>query len=215
MTNANIKDYVPPGGTGNQTETGGTGETEGAVSVSLVDTTVNPCGGTENLPGAIGESDCEVTPEPLPDFQSIIKDQDTGMYTSFSSEPTYDTDYHTLQLPVASDVVSNASFAIVANSTMKRRVTWVVEKVGDWPLMPTAPTGNSNEILLRQMIVGKNIELIGDQQTKVYTLRGEYIYGMVNPQSETMYMGVPPYVNDTVSDTAVPSSNFVSGITSP
>jgi hypothetical protein len=206
---------IKPGGTGSQSETGGSQATGGSTPTD-VGGVIDPCGNTIDIPGSVGETECVVSEVPLPDFDSIVKDPADGtMYSTFANEPAYETDFHTIQFPVTSDTVTDASFAVVANSTMKRRVTWMAERIGDWPLLPNPVTNNSNEVLLKTTISGKNIELIGDQQTKIYTISGEYIYGMVNPQNEVLYMGVPPYIDDSVTDTAIPSTSFVSGITSP
>jgi hypothetical protein len=180
----------------------------------VADGEVNPCEDAANVPPMVPGEDCQTTDEDLPDFQSIIIEQESGTaYTTYSIESFYDEDFHTLQMPVANTSIVDASFAVVAQPTMKKRVAWSAQKFGDWPDMP-AMSSSPNEIILRTIILGRNIELMADQVTVVYTVKGEYIYGFINP-NVPLYMGTLPYIGVDCADTALPAENFVSGIDEP
>jgi hypothetical protein len=204
--------YVSPGSTGSQT-TQAINTTTDTIPPVPSDPII-PCVPQSYLQSVVGDNpNCVVSADPFPSFQSIILDQEAGTgYVMETLEPAWNTDYHTLQMPVASTQTVNASFAVVAQPTMRKLLRWTVSKYGAWPKMPEADTGDPNEVLLLQKISGQSVDLMGDQETPTYTISGEYTYGYVNYDEVTKYLGVAPYINITIAETAIPDSSFVGGI---
>jgi hypothetical protein len=207
--------YVSPGGTGTISTTGDSGSTGGTTTTgtfSLADGPISNCDSQSALVTVIGSdpSGCTTTVTTLPDFDTLIDGEPTGQsYTQYTAKPIYDTDYHTIQMPVASSTVTDASFAVVAQPTAKLNVTWVAEMIGDWPDVPAADSNDQNKVLLSKRILGQNVEVMGDQNTIVYTIQGEYIYGFVSVTAMNLYMGTSPYLQTSLADTEIPDSSFV------
>jgi hypothetical protein len=213
--------YTPPGGTGSQSEElaiGGDAPVEPDVVYTPGGDTPNPkigCGGSNGSPaGGAGSCNITVTPD-LPEIDTLFDPPSTGIYGDYNISEAYETDYHTLQMPKATTADHNASFAVVAQPTMKKVVNWTATKANDWPDLPKAETSDPNEILLFKYVTGRNIELAADQLTPVYIITGRYIYAYVDPDLVNMYVGVPPYVDWPISDSAIPPDKFVDGIQEP
>lgn len=153
----------------------------------------------------------------LPQFQTLINASQTqnGLYDFYAMESTYVTDYHTLPMPVASNQVTACFFAVVAQPTQKRRVTWQAQKWGEWPTVPRAESSDENEVLLSDIVVTTPINLAANSTTQIYTLSGEFVYGLADPTKTTYYSGKLPYTNIPFNDTKVPESVYQGGITSP
>lgn len=210
--------YVPPGGTGVISTTGDSGSTGVSGVTGTFDLTGGPisnCDSQSALVTVIGSdpSGCTTTVTSLPDFDTLITGEDSGQsYTQYTCKPIYDTDYHTIQMPVASSTVTAASFAVVAQPTAKLNVTWVAEMIGDWPDVPSPDSDDQNKVLLSSRILGQNVEAMGDQNTVIYTIQGEYIYGFVSVTAMNLYMGTSPYLSTSLADTEIPSSSFIQGL---
>src|ERR1700676_936484 len=104
--------YVPPGSTGSQTTEAL--PVSSATTAPQVGDSNSPCIPTSQIPIPIGgTSDCQTSYEPLPTFQTMFDAQEDGtMYVTSMSEPTYETDYHTIQMPIADTNSTSCSFAV-------------------------------------------------------------------------------------------------------
>jgi hypothetical protein len=144
-----------------------------------------------------------------------VFETDSKVYDVLSIEISYQTDFHTVQLPTASDTVKTASFAVLANPTMRKVVSWSVRTTGDQPTMPTPYTSDPNEVLLFTNITPSNVTTDGTTNTTVWELDGEYVYGVKDRTQAKLYAPAPPNLTLTLSQTEIQSSNFKSGITNP
>lgn len=163
-----------------------------------------PCGSSQNSLVVDTNTVCNTTVVPtlsLSDtdfYQGFIDD---GVVTVYIIESDYFWDEHVLQMPVMSTDVTTASFANLANETLKRVCYWSAEKVNNPPAMPDPDLNGENSILMEKKFTPMSVDLAADGTTKIYTLKGMYVYGIIDSTAETMYFGIPPYIDDNFSST--------------
>lgn len=178
-------------------------------------TSVNPCADSNSLSNTIDTDTCSVTVVgQLPIFETIYNESATadGVYTNYFIEIDYVTEQHVVQMAPASSTVLTASFAYLASPTMKKIVSWSAEQIGDWPAVPNPVSTDANLVLMENRITGQNVEAGADGSDVIYTLMGEYIYGVINPATVSYIVGVPPYLTVDIEDATFDSSIYENGI---
>lgn len=176
-------------------------------------TVPNTCGSSENSLRIGNSTPCTTTIVPSLDlsdtnfYQNFIDD---GVVTVYIIESDYFWDQHVLQMPIMSTEVTACSFANLANQTLKRVCYWSAEKANSAPAMPDPDLNGDNSTLLEKRFTPMSIDLAADGVTKIYTLKGMYVYGINDPDEETMYYGIPPYIDDDYSTTSF--GNYQHGI---
>ena len=164
-----------------------------------------PCGSNVNSLIMGTNTVCNTTIVPALSFndtdfyEGAISD---GIITVYITETDYFWDEHVLQMPVMSTEVATASFANLANETLKRVCYWKAEKANVPPMMPDPDLNGDNSVLLEKKFTPMSIDLAADGVTKIFTLKGMYVYGIKDPTQENMYYGIPPYIDDNYSATA-------------
>ncbi len=104
------------------------------------------------------------------------KEQTANPYTPDTTyEYNLETNHYTFQLPVASVGNVMAQFATVASPTSVKKIRWIASRTGKPPELPYPITG---EYLLKSWIFPQNPTLHEDGKTWVYSVRGEYWYGL-------------------------------------
>ncbi len=151
----------------------------------------------------------------LPTKPTHVAAPSDGVYTDYYVEQSYETDYHTIQMPVASSLVNTASFAILAAPTMKRVVKWSAEKTSTMPLLPFADSSNSNEVLLFSQIIPAAPGLMANAFDYIWRISGTYVYGIIDPSKVQMSGGVLPYQDTNYFATVVSQAQFIHGISDP
>lgn len=107
----------------------------------------------------------------------------------------------------------------------QRRVEWTVERVGDYPKIPSWNSSNVNEKLMRKVINPMDVQLTLDGSTTIYRISGEYTYALINDFNTYgfLVLDVPQWISIPYGQQALPlpsggsnTSNYVvGGITDP
>lgn len=169
-------------------------------------TLTTTCGSYQNAMTTGTQVPCTTTIVPSLSFNDTDFNQDAisdGIMTVYIIETDYFWDEHVLQMPVMSTDVTTASFANLANETLKRVCYWATEKANVPPPMPDPDLNGGNSVLLEKKFTPMSIELGADGVTRVYTLKGMYVYGIKDPTQEIMYFGVPAYIDEDYNETSL------------
>ncbi len=181
-----------------------------------------------------------------------------SMFLDANVEVDYTTDTATLQLPIAvREATSRGELSLIpgitegeidsillsednkfvklSKSTMVKRVTWTMERIGEWPLVPQAideyevpREKDSTEPISIARLLRKNINPVSmrigvDGVTRIFRLSGSYEYGFSRVLDETkkkLDTGILPWysLTDPSNKSAldllsIPTDRFVKGIT--
>lgn len=136
----------------------------------------------------------------LPDFETTLYDfpdpDDTGggVYTVYEVTHTFKTDPGTKQLPTNQGPVYVSLYG--AQTTL--RVNWKASRTGNKPRIPSKSI-NPNAVLLRQKL--EPLEVTTEEGTiPTWSIRGEFLYGFLDPSQVLFTYPVPPYLDNSQID---------------
>jgi hypothetical protein len=148
----------------------------------------------------------------IPQSQSVYNPQSQadGIYTQYDIDVNYINDDGNMQLPYMSTQVSNSAIIPINNVTQKKIVRFKATKLGAAPTVPNWLTTNQNCVLMDHTLSPMTITPFSDGVTPVFTLIGEYIYGVINAAQEQIVGGIVPYMQGTWNQYYF--NNFSNGI---
>ncbi len=122
----------------------------------------------------------EPLPEPWLDLQNDLLIP-SGIYTEYQIQDRWLEKQNVVMIP--STTPSSISVAIpVASVLIEREVTWVAERIGQIPDLPSPNLGNTNLVLLSQSIQADPPVYVGPNSNTIrYRVHGVYRYGVLDP----------------------------------
>ena len=150
------------------------------------------------------------------------EDQNAFPWTNYKIDVIYVENYHTIQMPVQYSEAEHCEFAITAQKTRKKRITWEANRVGEYPKapLPTNYVSEDDKLLFTDFRVG-NVELEPDGITRKYYASGIYEYALykhIDYDTDThLEHSCSPHIAHTwgQATTKFPVDKIVKGIIGP
>ena len=148
----------------------------------------------------------------LPEYDTLSDTTSTGdgIWYEYTVLIEYGRDWHTIQMGVAQSDTEVCSFAVVAGPTVKKRVSWNATKIGVPPVAPDPQTNLPGDVLLTDQVDTVMVDVGSAGQIPIYTLSGEYVYGLSSVGDLNYYFPVPPYL--TLNPCSLPTVDMQHGI---
>lgn len=175
--------------------------------------TLQAAGGAElnAFPGPGSNPPATIQAVPLvPTETNTLKagELNSGIYTDYQIWTSYDTDYHTIQLPTVGSSV--AALGVLAPPTTTKTCWWTASKVDTPPTIPDPNVIDPNSTLLSSTVIPAAPQLMADATTPVWTVSGIYTYACPDPSQVQVAAGLLPYIDSQYQNTVI--TTFSGGI---
>jgi hypothetical protein len=158
----------------------------------------------------------EIVPGPTVGNQLVLAATENVPHTVYEITIDYDYSSGLIQLPVGA-MSTSLSCVVVQNSAQvsQKKITWIARRIGYKPVIPHPISNDTNLVLLAANISMPDIGFGADLTIPAYTVKGTYIYAMLQsfiPGTGTLTGAVSPLYVSTPSLTLLPSTVGVDDI---
>ena len=114
------------------------------------------------------------------DDGSLYDIDDDGLWTDYFVVNRYEKDNHIYMMPMTSPngfQGNQVAFVQLAAFTALLICDWKCQRVGEQPEMPHPAPQDTNAVLMDEHYEPVIMDLMGDGETKVWTIAGTFVYG--------------------------------------